>query len=96
MSKATLTSDLTTRAGYERLDYTEFLEMLGRIAGRFYTNDKQMQKTRFDEKVERLLENVLSAFGYTLTPIEVEVEYVSESEEEFDAMRFFDTKTTVR
>ena len=30
---------------------------------------------------------MLSSFGYNLTPIEVEVEYVSESEEEFDAMQ---------
>jgi hypothetical protein len=66
------------------MDFSEFLEMIGRIAEVLYRDESGMRDRPFEDKLEKVLEQVLASFGYTLKPKVIEVVYVSESENEFD------------
>ena len=84
MSKSTINDDIKKRAEYDKMDFNEFLEMLGRVAHYRYKDSPMMKDRPLDEKLMPIIEQVLSSFGMSLKYTVVEIEYISQSEDEFD------------
>jgi hypothetical protein len=89
MAKASNAFDITRRADYDKLDFTEFLEMLGRVAFWRFKENSVMKDKPLDEKLEPILDIVLSSFGLTLKAKVIEIEYISQSEDELDDTCFY-------
>jgi len=77
MAKATINDDIRKRQDYDKLDFCEFLEMLGRVAFARFKDSPIMKDKPLDEKLEPILENILASFGMTLKAKVIEIEYIS-------------------
>ena len=51
-----MVNDVTQRDKYDKIDFTEFLEMIGRIAHVIYKDEPGMRDRSFEDKLEKVLE----------------------------------------
>ena len=79
MSKMTNTSEIETRWKYAKLEYVEFLEFLARLAESKYKDEDNLLT-----KLCKLLDIVFRLVGWTRKEPKIEVQYISESEKEFE------------
>jgi hypothetical protein len=59
MAKSSNADDIKKRSEYEKMDFTEFLEMLGRVAYSRYKDSASMKDKSLDEKLEPILDTIL-------------------------------------
>ena len=83
MSKATIGSEIPQYAGYMKLDYTEFLEFLARIATAKARNNHAPQSMPLTQKIEEALDDILGSFGMVRNEVKIEDEEISEEDDDY-------------
>lgn len=86
MSKSTVVNDITQREQYGKMDFAEFLEMIVRFTHIVFKDETERS---FEEKLERVVDQITTTFGFSLKSKVVEVEYVSQSEGEYEEDEFY-------
>lgn len=91
MSKQPVSNDITQRSLYQYLSFTEFIEFFIRVAELNYKDNALYKGEPLHMLVEALMDHMLpSITGQTRQEVIIEREYVSESEEDLDEMKYFE------
>ena len=83
MCKMTVINEFEdSQTKYKRLQFVEFLEMLGRIAELKYRGT-DLERVPLAKKLETVLEEALAIVGYERKEVNIVVNDVSESDDEY-------------
>jgi hypothetical protein len=66
--------DFSSKIGYKKLEFVEFLDFLGRIAHEKYTSDELLMH----EKIEKVLDLVLPIVGEHRKPMQLLIKVLKE------------------
>ena len=88
MSKMTIENDISARHDYWRCSFAEFLEFFARIADLVYKERHSSLVT----KIEKLMDHMFYMLETKRKPVVVEVQYISQSEEECDEYAYYRAK----
>ena len=80
MSKMTVMNEFKDHLKYTKLLFVEFLEFIARLAATKY---KSMDNLPLNEKIEALLDDLLEAFRLKRNDVNVQVEEISESDNDY-------------
>ena len=85
MSKMTVISELNQYTAYMKLEFVEFLEFIARIATAKYRHatDEGAASMTLASKLEDVLDDILRNYGLTRTEVVVELEEISESDDDY-------------
>ena len=79
MSKMSVFNELIHNDNYNRMKFVEFLEFLGRVAHMKYKGTE----LTLTEKLEQLLDDIFFAYGLERNEVTIEVQEVSESDNDY-------------
>ena len=85
MSKMTIENDISQRHDYGRCSFAEFLEFFARIADQVYKERHSSLVT----KIEKLMDHMFYLLETKRKPVVVEVQYISQSEEECNEYAYY-------
>jgi hypothetical protein len=84
MCKMTIVIESTGYKEYTKLQFVEFLEFVGRLAySKFKHSSSDMASMSLASKIEYLLDDLLTGFGFTRKEVEIAVEEFSESDDDY-------------
>jgi len=84
MSQMTVENDISQRLDYLRCNFQEFLEFFARIADLVYKD----RHSSLVSKIERLMDHMFQLLDAKRKEVIVEVQYISQSEDELDEMAY--------
>lgn len=84
MSQMTVENDITSRLDYLRCNFQEFLEFFARIADVVYKE----RHSSLVSKIERLMDHMFHLLETKRKPVVIEVQYISQSEDELEEMAY--------
>jgi len=74
--------DKNAHLKYKQLVYVEFLEFIARLAVKLFENSEYEDK-QLNEKIELLLDEIFSHFGYKRVKQEINIEVFSDSDSDY-------------
>jgi hypothetical protein len=74
--------DKNAHLKYKQLVYVEFLEFIARLAVKLFENSEYEDK-QMNEKIELLLDEIFSHFGYKRVKQEINIEVFSDSDSDY-------------
>jgi len=84
MSKMTVINEGKNYQDYNKLQFVEFLEFIGRLAhGRFKNASQDLQQQPLATKIEQILDDLLYGYGLTRKEVEIAIEEFSESDDDY-------------
>lgn len=84
MCKMTIVMESTGYKDYNKLQFVEFLEFVGRLAySKFKHSSSDMAAMSLASKIEYLLDDLLTGFGFTRKEVDIAVEEFSESDDDY-------------
>ena len=79
MSKMTIWNEVENKKEYFKMQWVEFLEFIGRLAN---VRDKNSDSP-LELKIENLLDDIFSHFGFNRNEVNVQLEEISESDDDY-------------
>lgn len=83
MCKMTVVSEAASYKDYNRIQFVEFLEFIGRLAYVRFKDSSEMSSLPLATKVEYILDDIFAGYGMTRKDVENVVEEFSESDDDY-------------